>query len=67
MKIFLNLIQVKLVLYDILGREITTIIDGYLQAGRYESTLRSDIFRSRLYSGIYFYKLQVRNQALIKK
>lgn len=58
---------VKLILYDILGREITTILDGYLQAGRYEITLRSDIFRSRLSSGIYFYKLQVRNQALIKK
>lgn len=58
---------VKLVFYDILGREIITILDGYLQAERYEINLRSDIFRSRLSGGIYFYKLQVRNQALMKK
>lgn len=41
-------------LYDLLGREIETIVDGYYEAG-YHSTLY--IINSSLPSGVYFYRL----------
>jgi len=41
-------------LYDVLGREIDTIVDGYYEAGKH-STLY--IIHSTLPSGVYFYKL----------
>lgn len=48
--------------YDLLGNEITTLVDGYKPAGKHEidfslSTSSSDV-GSRLASGIYFYQLR---------
>jgi len=43
---------VKLVVYDVLGREVTTLLDEYKPAGSY--SLRFD--GSKLASGIYFFK-----------
>ncbi len=43
-------------LYDVLGREIETIVDGYYDAGNH-STLY--IINSTLPSGVYFYQLKV--------
>ncbi len=44
---------VRMVVYDVLGREITILLDDELTAGRYE--VRMDA--SRLPNGIYFYRL----------
>jgi len=45
--------DVRLVVYDILGREVVRIIDGELQPGRYEIEFDA----TNLPSGVYFYKL----------
>ena len=43
--------------YDILGREVTTLIDEYRDAGKYEIEFNA----SQLSSGIYFYQLKTEN------
>lgn len=43
----------KLVVYDVLGREVLGLIDGNLKAGSYSIELKAD----NLPSGVYFYKL----------
>lgn len=54
--------------YNILGKEITTLVDAYREAGKYEITFNA----TDLTSGIYFYKLnigafyQLRKMTLIK-
>jgi hypothetical protein len=40
--------------YDILGNEVATLVDEYLEAGNYEV----EFFADGLTSGIYFYTLQ---------
>ncbi len=47
--------SVSLKLYDIIGNEIATLIDGYKQAGRHQFKLTVNDFK--LSSGIYFYKI----------
>jgi len=44
---------VQLVIFDILGREIQTLVNEKLQAGSYEVTFDA----SKLSSGVYYYKL----------
>ena len=46
--------NVKLVVYDRLGREIKTLVDDNLSAGIYEYSFQSN----NLPSGVYFYELQ---------
>ena len=46
--------DVKLAVYDLLGREIETLADGYLETGGY--TFNFDA--SHLSSGVYFYRLE---------
>ena len=48
-----NASNAKLFVYDILGREVSRIIDGELKAGKYEA----DFDASNLPSGVYFYRL----------
>jgi hypothetical protein len=45
--------NVKLVLYDMLGREVKTLVDKFHSAGRYSLTLNAE----DLTSGVYFYKI----------
>ncbi|MBZ0203130.1 MAG: T9SS type A sorting domain-containing protein [Ignavibacteria bacterium] len=45
--------QVKIVIFDLLGKEIETIVDQQLNPGEYEN----DFDGSRLSSGVYFYML----------
>ncbi len=54
----------SLKVYDVLGREVATIVDGFFSAGRYTRTfdarLRPSGFggqASGLASGVYFYRL----------
>ena len=45
--------HVKIIVYDVLGRELLTLVNEFLTAGSYETTFNA----SRLSSGIYFYQL----------
>ena len=46
---------VRLVVYDVLGRQVAVVADGRYPAGRYQFTFNA----SRLASGVYFYRLTV--------
>jgi uncharacterized membrane protein len=50
-------------IYDVLGNEVTTLVDEYREAGSYEINFGA----SQLSSGIYFYKLQAGNFLEVKK
>jgi len=49
----LNAENVKIIVYDVMGREVQTLVDERLQPGKYEARFDG----SMLNSGIYFYKL----------
>ena len=51
-------------LYDVLGREIDTIVDGYYEAGKHSTFY---ILNSTLPSGVYFYQLRAGNFVETKK
>ncbi|NMB82241.1 MAG: T9SS type A sorting domain-containing protein [Ignavibacteria bacterium] len=50
-----NLQLVTLKVYDMLGREVTTLVNDYKQPGTYNCEFR--IENGKLPSGVYFYKL----------
>jgi len=60
--------KVKLSIFDVLGKEIMSLIDKYFEAGSYEV----EVDMSSLKSGVYFYKIsankfnKVRKMNLIK-
>ncbi len=56
-----GLVTIKV--YDILGREIKTIVNKFHQSGSYEIQLKAD----NLASGIYFYQLRTDNFVSTKK
>jgi hypothetical protein len=53
----------KLVVYDMLGREVETLFNGHLNAGVYES----DFDASKYSSGVYYYKLETDGYTETKK
>lgn len=55
--------NVRIVVYDLLGKEITTLAEGYLPAGSH--TVKFNAFD--LSSGIYFYSLQTKDYFKVKK
>jgi len=57
--------QVTLKVYDVLGREIATLVNEFQQAGIYNSSFST--LRSSLTSGIYFYRLQAGSFVQTKK
>ncbi|MEJ5306549.1 MAG: T9SS type A sorting domain-containing protein [Ignavibacteria bacterium] len=52
--------------YDVLGKEVATLVNEYLNAGSYEVEFNAGQTRN-LSSGIYFYKLQVGEFVQTKK
>jgi hypothetical protein len=48
--------EVKLIVFDILGREVIRLIDEYKPAGHYETEFNAD-GGSEISSGVYFYQL----------
>ena len=56
-------LDVKLIIYNILGREIQTLVNESLKPGSYEVTFDG----SNLPSGVYFYKLIAGNYVETKK
>jgi hypothetical protein len=59
----LNLGYVKLVVYDIQGREVQTLVNEALQPGTYETTFDG----SMLSSGVYFYKISTGDYSETKR
>ena len=57
--------KVTLKVYDLLGREVATLVDEFKTAGSYNS--RFSIRNYQLTSGIYFYRLQAGNYSETKK
>jgi len=55
--------NVELVVYDILGRKVRTLVTGSRTAGRYEVRFNS----RELASGVYFYRLVTNSKVLVKK
>jgi hypothetical protein len=49
--------------YDILGKEVATLINEQMSAGTYEATFNA----SQLATGIYFYRLQAGSFVETKK
>ncbi|NMB82242.1 MAG: T9SS type A sorting domain-containing protein, partial [Ignavibacteria bacterium] len=60
-----NLQLVTLKVYDMLGREVTTLVNEYKQPGTYNCEFR--IENGELSTGIYFYKLTAGNFSQTKK
>jgi len=54
---------VSLRVHDLLGREVATLVDGYLEPGFHKVMLDG----SRLSSGLYFYKLSTGDFSAVKK
>ncbi len=57
--------NISLKVYDILGREVSTIADGYFTAGSYPVIF--DASRLSLASGVYFYRLVAGGNMALKK
>lgn len=55
--------QVTLKVYDLLGREVYTLVDGRINAGNHQVLLNA----SALASGIYFYRLTTNNTSFTKR
>jgi hypothetical protein len=55
--------RVRLAVYDLLGREVAVLVDGYQAPGEHHVTFDA----RRLASGIYFYRLIAGGQALSRK
>jgi aminopeptidase N len=53
--------------YDILGRDVSTLIEGKKDAGNYQIHFNSNSISTGLTSGIYFYKLTTDKFSDIKK
>ncbi len=56
--------NVTLKIFDILGREVTTLVDGGRKVG---VSYKENFDASKLASGLYFYRLQTEKNSLVKK
>ena len=55
--------QIKLKVFDVLGREIQILADGIYEAGKHEA----EFYASNLSSGVYFYNLSDGTSSITKK
>jgi len=55
--------RVMLKIYDVIGREVATLVNGQQSPGEYKITWNANQFAS----GIYFYRLQTANRNFVKK
>ncbi len=55
--------NVKLTIYDAIGRQVTVLVNDYLTSGTYRYTWNA----SNLASGIYFYRIEAKNFNMVKK
>lgn len=54
---------VRLDIFDIMGRKVSTLVDEYKRLGTYTETFSGD----RLSSGVYLYRLRIGREVFIKK
>lgn len=60
--------HVKLVIYDMNGREVYRLVDAFQEAGRYEVDWEGTDFRGeRVASGNYYYKIEALKSAKFRK
>lgn len=60
--------KVTLKVYDLLGREVATLVDEYQQAGNYNASFNVEtLHATSLPSGVYFYRLQSGSYSETKK
>ncbi len=55
--------HITMKVYDVIGREVATLVDEVKEAGSYEVKVDA----SRLSSGVYFYRMQAENYVEMKK
>lgn len=55
--------KVKLTIYNMLGEEVTTLLNDYLEKGNYHITFTA----GNLSSGVYLYELQTNENKIVKK
>jgi hypothetical protein len=55
--------QVKLQVYDVLGKEVAVLADGMMQQGNYSVTFKGE----RLPSGVYLYRLSSGSMTTVKR
>lgn len=55
--------KVSLKVFNVLGQQVATLVDGVHNAGRYNVTFDA----SSLSTGVYFYQLQLENFRMVKK
>jgi hypothetical protein len=58
-----KLSDVKIIVYDVLGREVQTLVNESLKPGTYEAVFDASSFSS----GVYFYKLITNEFVEMKK
>ena len=57
--------QVKISVFDILGREVSVLVNGVIEAGYHQAVWNGmDHSSNALSSGVYFYQLQVNGEVL---
>lgn len=59
--------NVKLIIFDTLGRELIKLVDDQMKPGSYEIEFDSSSINRRISSGIYLYRLIVGNYSISKK
>ncbi len=59
--------NVSLKIYDVLGKEITTLVDKYMDAGNYEADFNAAETGKNLTSGVYIYQLKLKDKILSNK
>ncbi len=63
-----NSVSVQLIVYDVLGREVATLVDEYKSCGEYEVEFNSHSDEvQNLPSGVYFYQLKAGDYIQTKK
>ncbi len=55
--------KVRLIVYDVLGREVATLVDEVKKPGTYETTFDGKKFSS----GVYFFRLEAGSRTQVKK
>jgi hypothetical protein len=59
--------DVTLKVFDVLGNEVSTLVNEFKPAGKYEVDFQSAVGNSQLASGVYFYQLKTGAFIAIKK